>query len=117
MSKLNVSINTDPKNRGFSVTLNNQMISNVQEISAYQELDGDGNIVYVGASIYVFEKLDDDTVKRITYYSSGSEKAEKIKKSTEKVYTNIEGFVGCEEKSPVSNQIMEFFEKNRRYGV
>lgn len=117
MTKINVSLDTDSGNKGFSVSLNGQTISNVREFSCYQEADKNGDVVSVGASIYTFEEADNNTVKSVSYHSYGSAKAQKLEESGQVLLKDIDGFVGIESFNAVGNDIMEFLKKSRRRGV
>ena len=94
MAKFNIIVNTDPNNKSLSVTMNGQKIDRVSDFNAYQDLDKDGNVTGVSVHVDTREKLEDNTVKRISYYSYGSVEAEKINQSDITVDDSIEGFIG-----------------------
>jgi len=113
MTKLNVNVDTDPKNKGFSVTLNGQIIPNVREFDVYQDVDKDGKVVGISVSVCARERIDDNTIKSISYHSYGSAKADEVEKSGQKIYRDLDGFVGVDNLNKISNDIMEFLKKKK----
>jgi len=110
MSKLKIELNTEDKS--LSVSLNNEVINNADDIGVYTYRNKDGVIEYVEARISVRE-VSGDVVKNITYYTQGSESAKAAIDSGQEVYTGIPGFVGVDDRKQAIAEIDAFISQKR----
>ena len=94
MAKFDITVDTDSDNKSMTVTMNGQKIENVSDFSAYHDVSEDGNTERVSISVYTQEKLEDNTYKRVSYHSYGSEKANMASRSGLDLDTSVEGFIG-----------------------
>jgi hypothetical protein len=111
MAQVNVVANTEDKT--LSVSLNNQVISNVEDVSVYTYREPDGTIAYVEARVAVRE-VSGDVVKNTTYYTQGSEQAKAALASGQEVQTDIPGFVGVDDRAQAIAEVDAFMSQQKR---
>ena len=117
MAKVIITVDTGDS-KTLSVSIDGQSVPNVTDASVYRELDSNGNVIRLSASIYTKEEMDNGVVKRISYYSDGSAEAQKIIASGNGILNkDIPNFVGVINDVNVKQQICEYFDKIRHRGV
>ena len=91
MAKFQIEVDTDDKT--MSASINGTSVSNISEVRIYTYRDDDGNVTSLDVTLEASVKADDLYVM-VSYYACASEKAKYALASGNKVYTNIDGFVG-----------------------
>ena len=111
MAQVNIVIDTD--NQTMSVQINGTEIPNVTDSNIYAYRDANGNMTGLDVSIHT-QEVGRDVSKRVSYYTTGSEKAQKAMASAEKVYDNVDGFVGVDDTNQTAQDIEAFISSKKR---
>ncbi len=119
MAKIEVSIDTDTKVLGL--TIDGISIPDIEDINVYSYRDSNGNVNSLGVSMYTVSKSENGINKRVSYYAESSEKGQSIIASRQKVYNDVKGFVGIEDRTQAAKDIDDFISSKKRpnqfYGV
>jgi len=113
MAQIQISIDTETK--GLGVTINGTSIPDVEDVSVYSYRDSNGNVTSLDVSMYTVTKSVDGVSIRVSYYASGSAKAQSAVASGQKVYNDVKGFVGVEDRTQATNDIEDFLLSQRRH--
>jgi len=109
-----IQISADTETKGLTVSINGTSIPDVEDLSVYSYRDSNGNVTSLDVSIYTVTVQDGDIRKRVSYYAAGSDKAQTAIASGQKVYNDVKGFVGIDDKSQAANDIDEFLSSKKR---
>ncbi len=110
MANVNISVDVNPESKNLSVSINGQLVPDVEDVSIYSGRDESGELTYLDVSVRTYNKDDNGVVKAITYYVTGSKLAENAMANHDELLHNIEGFVGVEDdNSEVIQEIDQFF--------
>jgi len=106
MAQIQINVDTDTK--VLAVTINGTLIPDIDDVCVYSYRDSNGNVSSLDVSMQVTTKTVDGVDIRVSYYASGSVKAQSAIASGQKVYNNLKGFVGIEESAQAAQDINEF---------
>jgi hypothetical protein len=109
-----IQINVDTEAKTVALTINGTTVPDVEDVSVYSHRDSNGNVTGLDVSMYTVSKTVDGVTKRVTYYASGSEKAQSAIASNKTVYNDVKGFVGVEDGAQAAKDIDEFLSSKRR---
>ena len=112
MAQIQVSVDFEAKE--LAVTINGTSIPDVQDVSIYTYRDSNGNVTSLDVSMYTVTKNVDGIDIRVSYYAVASEKAQSALASEQKVYNDVKGFVGVEDKTQAAKDIDDFLSSQKR---
>lgn len=108
-----IQINVDTETKELEVTINGTVIPDVDDVSIYSYRDSNGNVTSLDVSLNTTVKTVDGLNIRVTYYSYASVKAQNAIASGQKVYSDVKGFVGIEDKTQATQDIDDFLSSQK----
>jgi hypothetical protein len=108
-----VQISADTETKELVCSINGTVIPDIEDVSIYSYRDSNGNVSSLDVSLHSMIRSDDITV-RISYNAYGSQKAQSAIASGQKVYDNIEGFIGVEDRTQAVEDIDKFLSSRKR---
>lgn len=112
MAQIQINVDTEAKEVGVSI--NGTPIPDVEDVSIYSYRDSNGNVTSLDISMYTVTKSVDGVAIRVSYYASGSQKAQSAIASGQKVYNDVKDFVGIEDRSQAAKDIDDFLSSQKR---
>ncbi len=112
MAQIQISVDTELKTLGL--TINGTSIPDIEDVNIYTYRDSNGNITSLDLSMYTVTKTQDGISVRVSYYASGSDKAQSAVASGQKVYNDVKGFIGIEDGTQAARDIDDFLSSQRR---
>ena len=112
MAQISITIDTETKE--MAVTINGTAIPDVEDVNIYTYRDSNGNVTSLDMSMYTVTKSVDGIKIRVSYYASASQEAQSAIASGQKVYTDVKGYVGVEDRTQAAKDIDDFLSSQKR---
>ena len=103
-----IQITADTELKTLACSINGTSIPDIEDVSVNTYRDSNGNVnelyIYLASMIRTVE----DVEVKVTYHASGSAKAQSALASGQKVYNDVKGFVGIEDRTQAAQDIDKF---------
>jgi len=109
-----IQITADTETKTLTVTINGTPIPDVADANVYSYRDSNGNVSSVDVSVYTDTQDEGGVSKRVSYHAYGSEKAERALASGQKVYKDVEGFIGIDSTTQAAQDVDDFLSSRKR---
>ena len=109
-----IQINADTDTKELSCSINGTLVPDIEDMNIYSNRDSNGNVNSLDVSLSAKTVTVDGVTVRVSYYASGSEKAQSAIASGQKVYNDMKDFVGIEDKSEAAKDIDDFLSSQKR---
>ena len=109
-----IQINVDTETKELIVSINGTVIPNIEDANVYSYRDSNGNVDSLSVDLRAATQTVDDVRVNVNYYASGSEKAKSAIASKQKVYTDVEGFVGVDDTTQLNKDVSDFLSTRKR---